>query len=96
LRRQELERQAKRDEKKRRRQVSLAGQTQYFGNALKYSLPKMPDDLNEIPAYFSAVEKIFRRYEVPKQIQLQLLIPKLNDKSKSLLVKLSSEKQNDY
>jgi len=56
----------------------------------------MPDDPNEIPAYFSAVEKIFQRYEVPKQIQSQLFMPKLNDKSKSLLVKLSSEKQNDY
>ena len=56
----------------------------------------MPNDPNEIPAYFSAVEKIFQRYGVPKEIQAQLLMPKLNDKSKSLLVKLSSEKQNDY
>ena len=56
----------------------------------------MPDDPSEIPAYFLAVERIFLKYEVPKQIQSQLLMPKLNDRSKSLLVKLSSEKQDDY
>jgi len=42
----------------------------------------------EFPSYFASVENLFSLYEVPPQLQSELLIPMLNERSKSLLAKL--------
>ena len=54
----------------------------------KHSLPKMGLDPIEFPSYFASVENLFSLYEVPPQLQSKLLIPMLNERSKSLLAKL--------
>jgi len=48
------------------------------------------------PSFFVAVENLFARYQVPKQIQSKLLIPMLNERSKTLLAKLAKDKLDDY
>ena len=74
----------------------MAGQTSFYGEALKHSLPKMGLDPIEFPSYFAFVEKLFSLYEVPPQLQSKLLIPMLNERSKSLLAKLPKERLDKY
>ena len=93
---EERERQKKKDEEEKARRESLAGQTRFYGEALKHSLPKMPTDPVEFSSYFRAVENLFTLYEVPKNLQSKLLIPTLNERSKTLLAKLPKERLDDY
>jgi len=92
----ELQRQRAKDEAERKRQESTAGQTRFYGEALKHSLPKMGLDLIEFPSYFASVENLFSLYEVPPQLQSKLLVPMLNERSKSLLAKLPKERLDKY
>ena len=96
MREEEMNRQQLKDEAEKKRQESLAGQTRFYGEAMKHSLPKMGDDPSEFPAYFKAVENLYTLYEVPKKLQSKLLIPMLNERSKSLLAKLPNDQLDDY
>ena len=96
LRQKELDRQEKKDEEEKARRESLAGQTRYYGEALKHSLPKMGADPTEFSAYFQSVENLFTLYDVPEKLQSKLLIPMLNERSKALLAKLPKEQLDDY
>jgi len=51
MRDEELNRQKLKDEAEKKRQESLAGQTRFYGEAMKHSLPKMGNDPSEFPAY---------------------------------------------
>ena len=93
----ELQRQRAKDEAERKRQESMARQTRFYGEAfIKHSLPKMGLDPIEFPSYFASVENLFSLYEVPPQLQSKLLIPMLNERSKSLLAKLPKERLDKY
>ena len=81
----ERERQKKKDDKEKKRRESLAGQTRFYGEALKHALPKMGNDPSEFPSYFKNVESTFAMYEVPKNLQAKLIMPVLNERSKTLL-----------
>ena len=65
LREYEIDRHRRKDEAEQKRKESLAGQTKFYGDALKYSLPKMSGDVCEYTSYFRAVENIFAMYEYP-------------------------------
>jgi len=96
IREMELQRQRAKDEAERKRQESMAGQTRFYGEALKHSLPKMGLDPIEFPSYFASVENLFSLYEVLPQLHSKLLIPMLNERSKSLLAKLPKERLDKY
>ena len=74
----------------------MAGQTCFYGETLKHSLPEMGPDPIEFPSYFASVESLFSLYEVPPKLQSKLLIPMLNERSKSLLAKLPKERLDKY
>ena len=71
----------------------MAGQTRFYGEPLKHSLPRMGHDPSEFPSYF---ENLFTLYEVPSQLQSKLSIPMLKERSKSLLAELPKERLNKY
>lgn len=96
LKEQELQMLKEKNEEDKKRKESMAGQTRFYGDALKHSLPKMGNDPSEFPSYFRAVENLFTLYEVPQQLQSKLLIPMLNERNKSLLAKLSKERLDKY
>ena len=56
LKEQELQRLKEKNEDDRKRKESMAGQTRFYGDALKHSLPKMGNDPSEFPSYCRAVE----------------------------------------
>jgi len=74
----------------------MAGQTRFYEEALKHSIPQMGHDPSEFPSYFASVENLFTIYEVPSQLQSKLLIPMLNKRSKTLLAKLPKEGLDKY
>jgi len=92
----EIEQQRRRDEWDQKRKEPLAGQTRFFGDVIKHSLPKMGHDPGEFPAYFNTVENLSTLYEVSNKLRSKLVIPILNDKSKSLLARLLRGKLDDY
>ena len=59
IRELKLQRQRAKDEAERKRQESMAGQTRFYGEALKHSLPRMGHDPSEFPSYFASVENLF-------------------------------------
>ena len=57
---------------------------------------KFPLDPAEIPGYFDHIENLFALYEVDDDVKSKLLQAHLNDKAKSLTVRLSREQLNSY
>ena len=57
------------------------GQTRFYGDALKHSLPKMGNP-TEFPTYFRAVENLFTLFEVPNNLRSKLLLPMLKNVAK--------------
>ena len=92
----EEQRQMKKDEEETARKESLPEQLCYFGKMVEHLLPKMGDEPAEYPEYFESVQDIFRTTQVPKNIQAILVLPKLNDRSRSLLTKIPKQHLNDY
>ena len=50
----------------------------------------------DTPIFFEGVEKLFSSFSVPTGLQSKLLLPYLNDKAKSLLLRLDKSKQDNY
>ena len=76
--------------------MSLEGQTRFYGDALKHSLPKMGNDPTQFPAYLRAVENVYTLFEVPSNFRSKLILPILNERSRTLLANLSKEQLDDY
>jgi hypothetical protein len=50
----------------------------------------------DAPIFFAGVEKLFDSFSVPGELQSKLLMPYLNEKAKSLLLRLDKDKQDVY
>ena len=96
LREQEVERQKRKDEDDKKRRDTLAGQTRFYGDAMKHALPRMSNDASELPSYFKAVENLFLLYDVPQELQSKLIIPMLTERAKALIARLSKERLDKY
>jgi len=59
IREMDLQRQRAKDEAERKRQEFMAGQTRFYGEALKHFLPKMDLDPIKFPSYFASVRIYF-------------------------------------
>ena len=91
-----LEQQKTRDKWEREKQKTPAAQAKFYGDVLKNVMPKFPSDVADTPVLFESVEKLFSSFSVPTGLQSKLLLPYLNDKAKSLLLRLDKSKQDDY
>jgi len=70
---------------------SLTGRTKRFGDALRHVLPRMPSEHAELPQFFDTVEKLFKMYQVPADVQAQLLIPIVSTQAKSIIGRMSGD-----
>jgi hypothetical protein len=50
----------------------------------------------DAPIFFAGVEKLFDSFSVSGELQSKLLMPYLNEKAKSLLLRLDKDKQDVY
>jgi flagellar biosynthesis GTPase FlhF len=80
----------------REKQQAPAAQIKFFGSVLKNVMPRFPSDVADVPMFFEGVEKLFSSFEVPDDLKAKLLLPYLNDKAKSLLLRLEQVKQEKY
>jgi hypothetical protein len=80
----------------REKQQVPAAQIKFFGSVLKNVMPKFPSDVADVPMFFEGVEKLFSSFEVADDLKAKLLLPYLNDKAKSLLLRLGQAKQEKY
>jgi len=64
---------------------SLAGLTKRFGDALRHVLPQMPNESAELTLFFDSVEKLFKSYNVPADVQAKLVLPLLMPQAKMLI-----------
>jgi type I restriction-modification system DNA methylase subunit len=76
------------DERDRERQSTLAARAKFFGDVLKNAMPKFPNDVADTPIFFEGVEKLLASFSVPTELQSKSLLPYLNDKVKSMLLRL--------
>lgn len=96
MKQQQWEWEKSRDIREAEKQKTPAAQVKFFGNVLKNVMPKFPSDIADIPVYFEGIENLFSSFEVPSALQAKLLLPHLNDKAKSLLLRLEQSKQDVY
>jgi hypothetical protein len=96
LQEEQLARQKERDAWDRDRKKIPAAQAKFFGDVLKNVMPKFPSDMADAPIFFAGVEKLFDNFSVPGEFQSKLLMPYLNEKAKSLLLRLDKNKQDVY
>jgi hypothetical protein len=61
-----------------------------YGDVLNNALPKMPQDIWQLSAYFDSVENLFMTFEVPEELQTCLLRPFLSERALSLLTHLDA------
>jgi ribosomal protein L21E len=92
----ELQRSTERDQEEAERKALLTSRSKPFFDAFKNLLHKLPNDPAEVIGYFEFLEGLFETYEVPKDIQPKILQAHLNDRAKSLTVRLTKEQLNDY
>src|SRR5678816_4909491 len=57
-----------------------------IGDAMKHVLPKMPNDMMEVPLYFETVENAFRSFNVQEQFWVKLLLPLMTPKARTCLL----------
>ena len=96
LRKEEIRRTKMRDEKEEERRSSMVHMAKMFGDALKNTVARMPDDPVDLVSYFASVESQFNILEVPANLKAQLLRPYLNDKARQLLNRMDPARASDY
>ena len=96
LREDELARQTRRDTNEAAKRQSLAARTKFFSEAMKNVFWKFPNDPAEIPGYFEHIENLFSLYEVDDDVKSKLLQAHLNDRAKTLTVRLSRDQLDNY
>ena len=96
LRKEEIQRTKMRDEKEEERRSSMVHMAKMFGDALKNTVARMPNDPVDLVSYFASVESQFNILEVPANLKAQLLRPYLNDKARQLLNRMDPARASDY
>src|SRR3984885_11604884 len=84
------------DRKRREMENTLISQIKKIGDAMKHVLPRMPQDLMEIPLYFQTVENAFRSFAVEERHWVKLLLPLMTPKARTVLNRLAITERDNY
>jgi hypothetical protein len=83
----------KRNEEKERTVVYKA---KLFGDALRGTMTKMPQDAVELVPYFRSVEQLFVDFGVEKKLRVHLLKPHLTEAARVLIARMEPAMASDY
>ena len=75
---------------------STAARLKLWGDGLRNTISRMPNEPIEVVSWFVALEKLFEQLEVPDELRAVLLRPYLNDRAKALLARCDLDKTGDY
>src|SRR6218665_487086 len=56
-----------------------------IGDAMKHVLPKMPNDIMEVPLYFETVENAFRSFKVDRRYWVKLPLPLMTQRARTVI-----------
>lgn len=59
-------------------------------------MSKFSGDVADVPIFFEGVEKLFASFSVLTELQTRLLLPYLNERAISLLLRLERSEQKNY
>jgi hypothetical protein len=96
LRRQEMKRLIEKDQKEAERQNSTASKIKLFGDAFRNAAFKMSNDPIDLIPFFNNVERLFAELGISPELRVPLMRPYLNDKAKSLLMRLDATLASSY
>src|SRR6218665_1345947 len=92
----------RRDEEReieRRRQAendSLIAKMKKIGDAMKHVLPRIPNDIMEVPLYFETVENAFRSFEVDRRYWVKLLLPLMTQRARTVRNRVTLADRDNY
>lgn len=89
-----LQREAMKNEKGDKK--SVVSKLKQYGDAIRNSLSKMSDNPTELIVFFDSVEQLFVQLEIPKEFQVTLLKPYLNERALMLVNRLTGSEASDY
>ncbi|XP_067139097.1 uncharacterized protein [Centruroides vittatus] len=92
----ELERDRLRSDSRTSNNSELGGNLDSLARKIRWALPKMPDKEAEVPSWFRAVEVVLQTYDVPEELQGQLVLTVLSEKCKTALNRLTADEIRDY
>ena len=78
------------------KQRSLMNRLKIAADSLKHVLPNQPPDAAEFPLFFKTVEGFFASFEIDKDLQAKLLLPKLSTRSKAMLARMPPDDADVY
>src|SRR6218665_3011076 len=67
-----------------------------IGDAMKHVLPRMPNDMMEVPLYFETVENAFRSLEVDRRHWVKLLLPLTTQRARTVINRVALADRDNY
>src|SRR6218665_2368236 len=75
---------------------SLIAKMKKIGDAMKHVLPRMPNDIMEVPLYFETVENAFRSFEVDRRYWVKLLLPLMTQRARTVINRVTLADRDNY
>src|SRR6218665_3127612 len=75
---------------------SLIAKMKKIGDAMKHVLPRMPNDIMEVPLYFDTVENAFRSFEVDSRYWVKLLLPLMTQRARTIINRVTLADRDNY
>ncbi len=96
MRRQQAALAAARAATDRERFENPAAKAKMYGDAIRNTATKQPNDPAELSSFFEQFERLFADYAVPADLQLQLIKPYLSDRSRTAMTRHGEDKITRY
>src|SRR6218665_3553860 len=75
---------------------SLIAKMKKIGDAMKHVLPRMPNDIMEVPLYSETVENAFRSFEVGRRYWVKLLLPLMTQRARTVINRITLADRDNY
>ena len=96
LRRREVEQKDDKAKRKSDLEKTMVYRAKLFGDALRGTMSKMPQDAIELVPYFRSVEQLYVDFGVEKKLRVHLLKPHLTEAARVLIARMDPTMASDY
>ena len=96
LKEKELELKSQAAEIEEKYKESPAVKLKLWGDALRKTISRMPNEPTEIVSWFISLDRLFDQLSVPYDLRAVLMRPHLNERAKNLLLRCDPDKAHDY
>ena len=83
-------------ENEEKHKESPAYKLKLWGDALRNTIGRMPNEAVEIVSWFISLDRLYVQLGVPNDLQAILLRPYLNERAKNLLTRFDASRSADY